>query len=98
IGVESGPVFTASSYVAMHLFEQSLGQVLEEAAPRTQRINLAEGLSELKSTLTPSEIAHVRTACCIAKRAYGEGIHHLQPGPTEADTAVRFRRSLSTVG
>lgn len=91
IGCHCGEAVQPASYVAMHLY----GDSLADLCPGGQ-IRDASGLfARMRATLTPLEIARVRRSCRIASAAYENGRARLTAGLKETEAAAAFRSPLS---
>ncbi len=83
-----------ASYISMHLYRETIFEVLEGA-----RLSPAdELLMRMKAVLTPIELDRIRRACRIAGIAFEHGKHALAPGMKETEAAAPFQTRLSTVG
>lgn len=95
VGFESGETFEPASYAGMHLFGPALRGAVVARFPKAE-VRVADDLLErLRAIHTPAEIAHIRTACGIAERAFKEGAQHLRSGFKECEIAAMFRVPLS---
>ncbi len=93
-GFECGETFQPASYVAMHLYQTSIPELLEGAVLRPASALLARA----KSVVTPIELDRLRRACRIAEAAFERGAARLAPGLKETEAAEAFRAPLATVG
>ncbi|MGH9692065.1 MAG: M24 family metallopeptidase [Candidatus Acidiferrales bacterium] len=95
IGVECRPSSQATSYLALHLYGDSLSNMLRALLPAATLAPIEEWLGALKSVKTPLELSRIRQACHIAQKAYELGSPLLRAGMKESEAAQLFRASLS---
>jgi Xaa-Pro aminopeptidase len=95
IGVESGASSQAASYLAMHLYGDSLPNVLGELVPAARLIPIDNWIRDLKSVKTRHELEKIRQACRIAKKAYELVAPRIRAGMDEREVAGLFRAPLS---
>ncbi len=93
-GFECGETFEPASYIAMHLYQTSIVELLEGAVLRPA----SDLLARAKSVVTPIELDRLRRACRIAQTAFERGGARLAPGLKETEAAEAFRAPLATVG
>lgn len=94
VGFECGEAYEPSSYAAMHLFNNSIPELLEGAVLRPA----SELLARVKAVLTPIEIDRLRRACRIAEIAFLRGACRVAPGVKEIECAEAFRAPLAVAG
>lgn len=96
IGFECGARSQASSYLAMHLFGNSLSDMLRELLPGSSLTPIDEWLRKLSSVKTKYQLEKIRQACAIAKKAFESGASQLRAGMDEPEAAQVFRAPLCT--
>jgi Xaa-Pro aminopeptidase/Xaa-Pro dipeptidase len=94
VGFESGEFMQPAPYVSMHLYQESLSDLLCTMLDSGQMVPASEMLEQIKAVKTRAEIQHIRTACRIAATAYAEGAQKLLPGVPERAAAAVFRIPL----
>ena len=95
IGFEQSALSEPAGY-SPHLSRGNAVRLLRHAFPAATLAPADEMLAELRTTKTPAEIQHIRTACRIAERGFQEGAGLLRAGLTEAQAASVFRVSLTS--
>lgn len=97
VGLDSGATSQGAAYLGMHLFGDRLSHILRDLLPNFKITSIDQWLLDLSSVKTPLEIARIRQACAIAKRAYELGASQLQPCMKETEAAQLFRGPLGTL-
>jgi Xaa-Pro aminopeptidase len=95
VGVESGGSSQPASYLAVHLFGNHLGDMLQELLPHSALAPIDQWIRSLGSVKTPAELDRIRQACVIAKNGFEQGASQLRAGMTEPEVAQLFRAPLS---
>jgi Xaa-Pro aminopeptidase len=98
IGFENEPGFEPASYAAMHIYGETVRELLAAAAPALTPAPASPMLAKLRLVKTAAELQHIRTACAIAREAFTEGARTLRAGVTETEAAAPFRVALGTRG
>ncbi len=96
IGFEHGAVSEPASYAAMHLYQGAIEDVLKSACPSSVPVPADELLNQLRAVKTGDELAAIRTACELAKRAFEAGSAKLRAGLTELQAAELVHAGFST--
>lgn len=98
IGYESDALIEPVTYASMFFYGPDVYTLLDAAFPNATLVSATNLLEKLRATLTPYEVAQVRTACQVAARAFQEGAARLHPGLRESEVAACFREPLSAFG
>jgi Xaa-Pro dipeptidase len=98
VGYESGPCFEPFSYGAIQLYGESLRRLLCETFPSASLVAADAWLALLRSIKTDGELAQLRVACRVARRAFEQGAATLRADMTEAEAAHAFAGPLSMDG
>ena len=98
IGFESDAVSEPSSYASMNLYGSTIEALVAGAFKRCTLVPAGDVLTRLRSNLTPSEIAKVKIACAIARKAYADGREKMREGLRETQAALAFRTRLADPG
>ncbi len=85
-----------ASYAAMHLYNGTMRQLLEETFNIAMLTPVDGVLADLRARKTKLELSQIRDACRIAERAFQQGFEHIEAGASELEIAAAFRRPLST--
>ncbi len=95
VGFERGETSEPASYVAMHLYGETIRELLEEILPTSTLTPADDLLDQMRMIKTAAEIRRIRTACEFAERAFREGKRQLRPGLSEVEAGALFRAPLS---
>ncbi len=95
LGYERGPFSEPAPYAAVHVFAESVLDLLKAAAPGVVPIPADTMLEQLCSVKTPLEIERIQLACQIAREAFGDGVSAIVPGASEREIADCVRRGFS---
>jgi Xaa-Pro aminopeptidase len=95
IGYEHGPTSQPSTYSAVHIFGESILDLLRAAAPNAKLLPADRPLGRLASIKTSVEIDRVRIACAIAANAFDGVKEAIVPDATEPEVAAALRRGFS---
>jgi Xaa-Pro dipeptidase len=95
VGVETGASSEAASYLAVHLYGNSLPNMIAELVPAAKLVPAENWIRDLKSVKTPHELEKIRQACRIARSAYQLAAPQIRAGMNEQEVAELFRAPLS---
>ena len=95
IGFESGACSQPASYLSQHLYGDDLRFMLREALPAATLTPIADWIEALWSVKTSGELARIRQACEIAKRAFERSMPLLSAGMTEREASQYVRSHLT---
>jgi Xaa-Pro aminopeptidase len=96
IGVEEGETSEPASYSAVHLYQASLAETLQDVFGAASLVSASELLRTMRSRKTKREISRIRAACEIAQAAFEAAVPELRSGMTELEAAQLFAGHLST--
>jgi len=95
IGFEAQETSEPASYAAMHLYNGTMRNLLQEAINIATLTAADEVLADLRACKTKFEVSQIHTACQIAETAFQHGCQQIRAGATEVEIAAIFREPLS---
>jgi Xaa-Pro aminopeptidase len=98
IGYELGQASEPASYAGMHVYNNTVIDLLRVAAPSAALAPATLLLDRLAATKTPPEVERIRIACRIAAEAYAHGKTQLDDCRTEPEIAAVYRAGFSVFG
>ena len=98
IGYELGEASEPASYAGMHVYNNTVIDMLRFAAPSAPLAPANAVIQRLAATKTEPEIECIRIACQIASEAYARGVREIEEGRRESEVAAAYRDGFSIFG
>ncbi len=95
VGFEAQETSEPAFYAAIHLYTETMRELLEETFNIAALTAADEVLAHLRGCNTQFEISRIQTACQIAETAFEHGCQQIRAGATEVEIAAIFREPLS---
>jgi Xaa-Pro dipeptidase len=98
VGYEYGQASEPASYAGMHVYGNTVIEMLRYAAPSAPLAPANLLIDRLAASKTSPEVDRIRIACQIASEAYAHGRTQLDDCRTEAEIASVYRAGFSVFG
>jgi Xaa-Pro aminopeptidase len=95
VGFEDGPLMTPNGYVSTLHFGAATAEMLQEGMPSARLAPAAALFRDLQSRKTAAELALIRDACELGRRAFLAARAAIAPGRTEQEIAAAALAALA---